>query len=54
MCAVTCDVRDRAQVDAAVAETVKELGGIDILVNNAIATGSDPELAASGGQRLPE
>jgi 2-hydroxycyclohexanecarboxyl-CoA dehydrogenase len=51
VCAVTCDVRDRTQVDAAVAETVAVLGGIDILVNNAIATGSDPELAASGGQR---
>jgi 2-hydroxycyclohexanecarboxyl-CoA dehydrogenase len=51
VCAVTCDVRDRSQVDAAVAQTVRELGGIDIVVNNAIATGSDPALAASGGQR---
>ena len=49
--AVICDVRDRAQVDAAVAQTVAELGGIDIVVNNAIATGSDAALAASGGQR---
>jgi NAD(P)-dependent dehydrogenase (short-subunit alcohol dehydrogenase family) len=51
VCAVTCDVRDRSQVDAAVAQTVDELGGIDIVVNNAIATGSDAALAASGGQR---
>ena len=49
--AVICDVRDRSQVDAAVAQTVAELGGIDIVVNNAIATGSDAALAASGGQR---
>jgi 3-oxoacyl-[acyl-carrier protein] reductase len=33
--AVRCDVTDRAQVDAAVARTVEELGSIDILVNNA-------------------
>jgi NAD(P)-dependent dehydrogenase (short-subunit alcohol dehydrogenase family) len=51
VCAVTCDVRQRPQVDAAVARTVAELGGIDIVVNNAIATGHDAALAASGGQR---
>lgn len=33
--AVRCDVTDRAEVDAAVARTVDELGSIDILVNNA-------------------
>ncbi|HTZ05169.1 MAG TPA: SDR family NAD(P)-dependent oxidoreductase [Gaiellaceae bacterium] len=33
--AVRCDVTDRAQVDAAVARTVEELGRVDILVNNA-------------------
>ncbi len=33
--AVRCDVSDRAQVDAAVARTVEELGSVDILVNNA-------------------
>jgi 3-oxoacyl-[acyl-carrier protein] reductase len=33
--AVRCDVTDRAEVDAAVATTVAELGSIDILVNNA-------------------
>ena len=34
---VTCDVRDEAQVAAAVAKTVETFGGIDILVNNASA-----------------
>ena len=33
--AVRCDVTDRHQVDAAVAQTVAELGSVDILVNNA-------------------
>ena len=33
--AVRCDVTDRAQVDAAVARAVEELGSVDILVNNA-------------------
>ena len=33
--ALKCDVTDRAQVDAAVARTVDELGSVDILVNNA-------------------
>ena len=33
--ALRCDVTDRAQVDAAVARTVEELGSVDILVNNA-------------------
>jgi 3-oxoacyl-[acyl-carrier protein] reductase len=33
--AVRCDVTDRAEVDAAVARTVEELGSLDILVNNA-------------------
>jgi 3-oxoacyl-[acyl-carrier protein] reductase len=33
--AVRCDVTDRAEVDAAVARTVAELGAVDILVNNA-------------------
>jgi 3-oxoacyl-[acyl-carrier protein] reductase len=33
--AVRCDVTDRAEVDAAVARAVAELGSIDILVNNA-------------------
>ena len=33
--AVRCDVTDRAEVDAAVARAVVELGSVDVLVNNA-------------------
>ena len=32
---IACDVTDRAAVDAAVARTVAELGGLDVVVNNA-------------------
>ena len=32
---VTCDITDRASVDAAVARTEAELGPVDVLVNNA-------------------
>jgi citronellol/citronellal dehydrogenase len=35
--ALACDIRDEAQVEAAVAATVEEFGGIDICVNNASA-----------------
>ena len=34
-CAVACDVSDREQVDRAVSAIVEQLGGVDILVNNA-------------------
>jgi 2-hydroxycyclohexanecarboxyl-CoA dehydrogenase len=34
--AVTCDVRDRDQVDRAVTDTVSAFGGVDVLVCNAI------------------
>ncbi len=33
--AVNCDVADETQVEAAVARVVAELGGIDVLINNA-------------------
>jgi NAD(P)-dependent dehydrogenase (short-subunit alcohol dehydrogenase family) len=32
---LTCDVRDQASVDRAVAEAIGRLGGLDVLVNNA-------------------
>ena len=32
-----CDIRDEQQVEAAIARTVQEFGGIDICVNNASA-----------------
>lgn len=34
---IACDIRDEAQVAAAVAKTVSTFGGIDILINNASA-----------------
>src|SRR6266487_3376458 len=39
-----CDVRFEDQVQAAVAETVRAFGGIDILVNNASAISLTPTL----------
>ena len=33
--ALRCDITDEKSVRSAIKETVKELGGIDILVNNA-------------------
>jgi citronellol/citronellal dehydrogenase len=35
--AVAMDVRDEAQVEAAIAQTVERFGGLDVLVNNASA-----------------
>ena len=40
--ALELDVGDEAQVDAAVAATVAELGGLDIVVNNAALTATSP------------
>ncbi len=40
-----CDIRDDAQVEAAVAETVATFGGIDICVNNASAISMTPVAA---------
>ncbi|MCB1491817.1 MAG: SDR family oxidoreductase, partial [Rhodobiaceae bacterium] len=34
---LVCDIRDEAQVESAIAETVDAFGGIDICVNNASA-----------------
>ena len=34
---IQCDIRDEAQIEAAIAKTAEEFGGIDILVNNASA-----------------
>jgi citronellol/citronellal dehydrogenase len=34
---IVCDIRDEAQVEAAVARTAEHFGGIDIVVNNASA-----------------
>ena len=43
--AVVCDIREEAQVAAAVAATVARFGGIDICVNNASAISLTPILA---------
>lgn len=37
-----CDIRDEAQIQAAVDETAKTFGGIDILINNASAISLTP------------
>ncbi len=43
--ALVCDIRDEAQVEAAVAATVAKFGGIDVCVNNASAISLTPILA---------
>ncbi len=48
--ALKCDVTDRAQVDAAVARVVDELGSVDILVNNA----GTPDHVAQFHNQSPE
>ena len=41
---IACDVRDQASVDAAVAEAIERLGGLDVLINSAGV--GDPQSAA--------
>jgi citronellol/citronellal dehydrogenase len=41
---IQCDIRDAAQVDAAVAQTVEKFGGIDACINNASAISLTPTL----------
>ena len=41
---VVCDIRDEAQVEAAIQATVAKFGGIDICVNNASAISLTPTL----------
>lgn len=41
---LVCDIRDEAQIEAAVAQTVATFGGIDICINNASAISLTPTL----------
>lgn len=43
--AVACDIRDEAQIQAAVDKAVATFGGIDVLINNASAISLTPTLA---------
>jgi len=45
--AVQCDIREEAQVEAAVQKAVETFGGIDILINNASAINLTPTLQTS-------
>ena len=49
---MVCDVTDRTQLDALVAQTMRELGRIDILVNN--AGGWPPQAALDTSERTFE
>lgn len=42
---IHCDLRDEKQIESAVAQTVAEFGGLDILINNASAINLTPTLA---------
>ena len=41
---IQCDLRDEKQIESAVAQTVAEFGGLDILINNASAINLTPTL----------
>ncbi len=41
---IQCDIRDEAQIEAAIASAVAQFGGLDILVNNASAINLTPTL----------
>ncbi|MEY3430820.1 MAG: hypothetical protein RJB30_752 [Actinomycetota bacterium] len=43
--AIPCDIRDVAQIESAIAQTVEAFGGLDILINNASAINLTPTLA---------
>ena len=40
--ATACDIRNAGDVDKAITEIVKKLGGVDIVVNNSGASGMNP------------
>jgi citronellol/citronellal dehydrogenase len=42
---IQCDIRDEEQIASAIDKTVKQFGGLDILVNNASAINLTPTLA---------
>ena len=50
--AVPCDVNERAQLEDVVSKTLKEFGGVDIVVNN--AGGSPPSSALKTSERAFE
>ena len=42
---IQCDIRDEEQIESAIDKTVKQFGGLDILINNASAINLTPTLA---------